>query len=74
MLDNGATIDIGDDCDLTPLHLAVLAEREDIVISLLERGADVDAKDHYGLKPLDNKRMNNQPIMQRLWIAASQPG
>ena len=42
LLDHGAAIDVGDDTNWTPLHVAAFRHREDIVRLLIARGANLD--------------------------------
>lgn len=55
LLDHGAPIQCASDNGSTPLHTQVAdgEERLDVIELLLERGADRNAKDYYGLTPLD---------------------
>ena len=67
VLAKGATIDVGDDSGLTPLHLAVQAGHEDIVVSLLTGGADVNVENIKKLTPLHLKVQNRRnDIIARL--------
>ncbi|KAI1087797.1 ankyrin repeat-containing domain protein [Rostrohypoxylon terebratum] len=47
-----ASINIENDDGLTPLHIAVECEYEEIVIYLLEKGADINKTDNQGRTPL----------------------
>jgi len=48
LLDAGCDIDAADNKGRTPLMYAVAFERSEVVNLLLKRGANADAKDHYG--------------------------
>ncbi|KAF6778441.1 hypothetical protein AHF37_02090 [Paragonimus kellicotti] len=56
LLDNGACVDMTDSSGRksTPLHFAAGYGHRDVVELLLERGADVNARDDGGLVPLHN--------------------
>jgi hypothetical protein len=51
-LRRGDSVDARDESGSTPLHYAVLADRDDIVKFLLDHNADVNAADHNGVTPL----------------------
>jgi tetratricopeptide (TPR) repeat protein len=55
--------------DLTPLELAVLGGRKDVVESLIAKGADINAKNKYGDTPLITAVFNNKTEMAELLIA-----
>ncbi len=48
LLDKGARIDAPNATKKTPLHLAAIFDRADIVAALLKRGAGLEMKDDYG--------------------------
>ena len=37
--------------DLTPLHMAIYKQHPEVARLLIEKGADVNKKDHFGLTP-----------------------
>ncbi len=53
LLDGGhLDINAGDDDGKTPLHQAIDLGAEDLALSLVEAGADVDVRDRWGNTPL----------------------
>jgi tetratricopeptide (TPR) repeat protein len=55
--------------DFTPLELAVLGGRKDVVESLIAKGADINAKNKDGSTPLYTAVSNNRTEMAELLIA-----
>ncbi|ABO47545.1 MULTISPECIES: glutaminase A [Francisella] len=55
----GVDINKGDYDKRTALHLAAAEGHEDIVKYLIRKGADINAIDRWGKKPLDDAIMNN---------------
>jgi ankyrin repeat protein len=53
----------------TPLHLAVLRQREDVARLLIAYGADVNAKDLFGETPLHNAAENDSLNLVTLLIS-----
>ncbi|KAM7221080.1 hypothetical protein V8F06_003465 [Rhypophila decipiens] len=67
LLDMGASTEIRNDFDMTPLYLAVSAERIDIVKILSDGGADLDFQCENGMTPLMVAiRMQNQSMVSLL--------
>lgn len=54
----------------TPLHWAVMDDQTNMVKFLLSRGANVNAKDHYGMMPLHKAAAFNRIELVKLLIAA----
>jgi hypothetical protein len=59
LLDHGAALDARDDHGRTPLMLAVMQGRLDVVRLLLNRGADPSIADSAGLTPLQQAKQQN---------------
>ena len=55
--------------DLTPLHLAVLHNHQDVVEYLLAQGADVNAKTSTGITPLHEAAQNGNKEITELLLA-----
>ncbi len=51
-LATGRTLEARDELGRTPLHIAAMFGLEEMVALLLERGADVNARDQWGVTPL----------------------
>lgn len=68
LLDAGTPVDTIDDGGRTALHHAVMSGQEALVRLLIERGADVNAKDRGGCYPL--MRLQDTPEIARLLLAA----
>ena len=49
----GVNVNAKDANKRTPLHIAALYNRKDVVALLIENGADVNAEDAEGNKPMD---------------------
>ncbi|KAK4219149.1 ankyrin repeat-containing domain protein [Rhypophila decipiens] len=74
LLDTGASPEIRNDFDMTPLYLAVSAGHLDIVKTLIDRGADVDFKSKNGMTPLMVAiRMQNQSMVSLLLSHGAKP-
>lgn len=52
LIEYGASLDIRNKCDSTPLHLAVYGEHKKIVELLLKKGADPNVKNVCGYTPM----------------------
>jgi len=55
----GADINTGDYDNRTALHLAAAEGQVDIVKYLINKGADINIKDRWHLKPIDDAKANN---------------
>ena len=70
LVDNGVEIDEKDKSGATPLHIACLYARLDVVQFLLSNGADFDSKTPAGLTPLDVACVENHPEI--VWFLVRQ--
>ena len=61
LFDHGADVDVRDEHNMTPLHLAARQGQINIAKLLLERGADVNAQAEHGLTPLYLAAYNGHP-------------
>ncbi len=52
LLDRGANLNVRDDYEQTPLHLATRYERDEVAKALLDRGANLNVQDDFGFTPL----------------------
>jgi len=69
MLDEGADVNEGDYDRRTALHLAASEGQLDVVRLLIERGADVSARDRWGGTPLDDARRHGHRAVEELLLA-----
>ena len=60
LLAKGADVNARDRWERTPLHIAVMEGRADMVERLIREGADVNAKNYKGRTPLYFARMYNR--------------
>jgi ankyrin repeat protein len=73
LLDAGADIQArsrNDHYGDTPLHAAAHGNQKDVVRLLIERGADVDARNPAGRTPLDETTFHNATAAAKLLVAA----
>jgi Ankyrin repeats (many copies) len=70
LLDQGASLDGRDEHGRTPLMLAVMLNRLDVVRVLLDRGADPNIADDTGRTPLQHAKQKNLPGMAGLLESA----
>ncbi|KAK9891273.1 hypothetical protein WA026_013584 [Henosepilachna vigintioctopunctata] len=80
LLDKGALINSPGEFYITPLHKAVIIENPDLIKLLVEYGADKEAIDFYGRKPIDcTKRrdllnvINNTEVKKNVEICVYLP-
>ncbi|KAK7909906.1 hypothetical protein WMY93_014590 [Mugilogobius chulae] len=66
LLEQGADVNLTTDSGQTPLHVAAAQGQIDYAQILLEAGANLFARDHSGLLPLDMARMWNRRKMGRI--------
>jgi hypothetical protein len=66
LLDQGAAVDGRDEHGRTPLMLAVMLSRPDVVRVLLARGADPNIADDTGRTPLQQAKQESQPEIAAL--------
>jgi hypothetical protein len=59
LLDQGVAVDARDELGRTPLMLAVMQDRLEVVRLLLTRGADPNAADNTGRTPLQRAKQEN---------------
>lgn len=67
-LKKGANVEARDDTSWTPLHLAAVRKRQDIIEVLLEHGADIHAPAYDGLIPLHVAARSNIPANISLFV------
>jgi ankyrin repeat protein len=67
-LNAGARLDVRNESGHTPLHVAANKENVEVVQALLDRGADINARDKVGNYPLI--LLNDTPEIARLLLAA----
>jgi len=60
-LANGADIEMKNDSQETPLHLAAIWGQLEVVQLLIDAGADINARNEWGYTPLDRVSEFNQP-------------
>ncbi len=60
LLNFGVDINAQDNQKLTPLHLAVVCDKDKIVLKLLQRNADKNIKDYKGKLAIDTARKKNR--------------
>jgi ankyrin repeat protein len=70
LLDQGADGRQADASGRTPLLLAVIAQRPDLVRLLLAHGADPNVRDQAGQSPLDRARLDGRTDIASLLEAA----
>ena len=69
LLERGASVNITeDDASATPLHIAAMSWRYDIALLLLDRGAQINARDRDGHTPLLAAAVNADCNMIRLLL------
>jgi len=71
LISHGATIDVRDENDFTPLHNAAWAGNLGMVKLLIESGADVQASNRFGDTPLSRALDNNRTEVAeyiRTWL------
>ncbi len=68
LLEHGADLNAKNEGGWTPLHLAALNGRVDIVASLLEHGADPNVQDKFGRTPLHLAALNGHVDVVRLLL------
>ncbi|WP_264719450.1 MULTISPECIES: ankyrin repeat domain-containing protein [unclassified Wolbachia] len=67
LINKGDDVNARDNRGNTPLHLAVLADKLQVVEKLIERGADINAKNNHGATPLHWAALNqNVSIVEKL--------
>ncbi|BET36035.1 MULTISPECIES: ankyrin repeat domain-containing protein [Wolbachia] len=67
LINKGDDVNARDNRGNTPLHLAVLADKLQVVEKLIEGGADVNAKNNHGATPLHWAALNqNVNILEKL--------
>ncbi|WP_265041633.1 ankyrin repeat domain-containing protein [Wolbachia endosymbiont (group B) of Melanostoma mellinum] len=67
LINKGDDVNARDNRGNTPLHLAVLADKLQVVEKLIERGADINAKNNHGGTPLHWAALNqNVSIVEKL--------
>jgi len=66
LLDSGVSTTIADYDDRTPLHIACVAGHKGVVKLLLERGADVNARDVHDWTPLDEATRNHREEVEAI--------
>jgi hypothetical protein len=68
LVNSGVPVDVRNDKEKTPLHLAVWEGNYTIAVFLLDQGADVNAVDRYGNSPMSTVetwyRKSNQPLYE----------
>ncbi len=52
LINEGADVNANDSFGMTPLHMAVIANRRDVVEVLVAHGTDINAQSHRGQTPL----------------------
>lgn len=65
----GADVNAWDEQGLTPIGLAALLGKPDIITLLAASGADVNRNDRYGFTPLMNAAIRGQPEAARILLA-----
>ena len=64
-------VDLDDEHELTALHLAAMANDWDVMLDLLERGADLGAEARfYGTAPASAAESNAREVVLTSWSAA----
>jgi Ankyrin repeats (many copies) len=66
LLDQGAALEARDEFGRTPLMLAVMQRKPEVVRLLLDRGADPNAADNAGRTPLQHAKRENLPEVAAL--------
>merc|ERR1719187_3121070 len=66
LLDSGVSTTIADYDNRTPLHIACVAGHKAVVKLLLERGADVNARDVHDWTPLDEATRNHREEVEAI--------
>lgn len=68
LLDAGADVNVGNDCNWRPLHTAADGRNLDLAKLLLAHGADVNGEDETGSTPLQRAVYRNDAAMVRLLL------
>ena len=69
LIRGGGDITLGDYDGRTPLHLAAAGNHVEVAKYLIEQGADVNAVDRFGGRPLDDAKRNGWEQMQVLLLS-----
>jgi len=69
LIKGGGDITLGDYDGRTPLHLAAAGNHVEVAKYLIEQGADVNAVDRFGGRPLDDAKRNGWEQMQVLLLS-----